>query len=341
MCSLPVGRPILRSQAPVPCSILLVALDARDAHRPPLRGWGRYAAELERALPQFVEVEAVRSGGPGPEVWFEQVRFPALLRRLAPAVVHAPNCFLPLRRPCPGVVTVHDLAFEEHPEDFARTTGAKYRYFTPRAVRSAQRVICVSRFTADDVCERYGVAAEKVRIVPNAPALPLGDAPSPPGPYLLAIGDLRAKKNLDRLVAAWRASGLEHRLVIAGVGRAAWPDVDTPGYVDDAQLDALLRGADLLVHPSLYEGFGLVVGEALARGTPVACARATALPELAGDAAEWFDPLDVDDMAGAILRALRRSEELALRGPAQVAALSWERTARETAAVYAEAVAAA
>lgn len=319
---------------------MLVALDARDAHRPPLRGWGRYAFELERALPAFVEVEALREGGPGPEMFFEQVRLPALLRRLRPDVVHSPNCFLPLRRPCPGVVTVHDLAFEEYPEDFARTTGAKYRWFTRRAVRSAQRVICDSRFSADDLCERYGADPGRVRVVPLAPSLPIGDAPVPGGDYLLAIGDRRAKKNLDRLVQAWRATGLEHRLVVAGEGEATWPGVETPGFVGDAGLDALLRGAAALVHPSLYEGFGLVVAEAMARGTPVACARATSLPELAGDAAELFDPLDVDDMAAAILRALARRDELARLGPAQVAGLSWERTARETAAVYAEAVAA-
>jgi glycosyltransferase involved in cell wall biosynthesis len=317
---------------------LLVALDARDAHRPPLRGWGRYAAELERSLPDVVELEALRDGGRGPEAWFEQVRLPALLRRLRPDLVHAPNCFLPLRRPCPGVVTVHDLAFEAHPEDFSRRTGAKYRWFTPRAIRSAECVICVSQFTADDVCERYGADPEKVRVVPNAPALPIVDAPVAEGDYLLAVGDRRGKKNLGRLVDAWRASGVEHRLVIAGAGHHTWPGVETPGYVDDAELDALLRGAALLVHPSFYEGFGLVVAEALARGTPVACARATALPELAGDAAEWFDPLDTDDMAAAILRALRRRDELARLGPERVAGLSWERTARETAAVYAEAV---
>lgn len=317
---------------------MLVAFDARDAHRPPLRGWGRYAAELERALPAFVELEALRDGGSGPEALFEQVRLPALLRRLRPDVVHAPNCFLPLRRPCPGVVTIHDLAFEEHPEDFSRRTGAKYRYFTPRSARSAQRVICVSRYTADDVCERYGITAEKVRVVPNAPALPLGDVPPPPGePYVLAVGDLRPKKNLDRLVDAWRAADTGRRLIVAGVGRAPWPDVEAPGYLPDPQLDALLRGADLFVHPSLYEGFGIAVAEAMARGVPVACSSATALRELAQGAAELFDPHDVDAIAGAMQRALARAAELSGAGRERVAGLSWERTARETAAVYAEA----
>jgi glycosyltransferase involved in cell wall biosynthesis len=318
---------------------LLVAFDARDAHRPPLRGWGRYAAELERALPAFVQLHAFREGGPGPETFFEQVRLPRLLYRLSPDVVHVPNCFLPLRRPCPGVVTVHDLAFEDHRSDFSRSTGLKYRVLTPLAVRSAERVICVSHFTADDVCERYGIPAGKVRVVPNAPALPIGTAPPPDGePYVVAVGDLRPKKNLDRLVAAWRGLGTGHRLVVAGVGHAPWDGVEAPGYLPDERLDALLRGAALVVHPSLYEGFGIAVAEAMARGVPVACARATALPELAEGAAELFDPLDVDDIGAAMRRALGRPEELGRLGRERVAGLSWERTARETAAVYAELV---
>jgi glycosyltransferase involved in cell wall biosynthesis len=316
---------------------VIVAFDARDAHRPPLRGWGRYAAELERELPALVELRAIRDGGPGPEVLFEQLRLPRLLRRTHADVVHVPNCFLPLRRPCPGVVTVHDLAFEVHPEDFARTTGAKYRWFTPRAVRSAERVICVSQFTADDVAARYGADPEKIRVVPNAPSLRVGTRPVPAGePYVLAIGDLRPKKNLERLVEAWRGAGTGRRLVVAGLGAAPWPDVEAPGFLADAELDALLRGADLLVHPSLYEGFGLVVAEAMVRGVPVACSSTTALGELGAGAAELFDPLDADDIGAAMLRALDRRDELARLGRERVAGMTWARSARETAAVYRE-----
>lgn len=240
-------------------------------------------------------------------------------------------------------MTIHDLAFETYPEDFARKTGLKYRVITPRAARSAERVICVSQFTADDVCTRYGIDAAKVRVIPNAPSLPIGDAAIPEGPpYLLAVGDLRAKKNLRRLIEAWsrlRAAGeLEHRLVLAGHGSLEdVPDgVELTGFADDARLDALMRGAALLVHPSLYEGFGLVIAEAMARGVPVACADATALPETAGGAAELFDPLDVDDMAAAILRALGRADELAAAGRARAAGWSWQATADRTADVYRE-----
>jgi glycosyltransferase involved in cell wall biosynthesis len=182
-----------------------------------------------------------------------------------------------------------------------------------------------------------------VRVVPNAPSLPIGSEPPPPGEYLLGVGDLRAKKNWRRLVSAWRAlraQGLPHRLVIAGedAGEAAAlrelaqaEPLELPGYVDDARLDALMRGAACLVHPSLYEGFGLVIVEALARGVPVAAARGTALTEAGGDAAVYFDPLDEDAIAGAIQAALGRA------GDRQWAArFTWERSAELTAAVYAE-----
>ena len=333
----------------------LVAIDARDAFDPQLRGWGRYVRELVAALPERpgIEYRIIERGGRGPEALFEQVGLPVLLRRAQADLVHAPNCFLPLARPCMGVVTIHDLAFEVFPDDFSKRTGWKYRTFARRAARSAQRVICVSGYTAADVVRRYGVDEARVRVVPNAPSLPIGLEPVPDdGPYLLAVGDLRPKKNLLRLVEAFsalRKDGLPHRLVLAGIdsgpegdrvrAAAGGAPVRLTGYLSDTRLDALMRGADAVVHPSLYEGFGLVVVEAMARGVPVVLARATALPETGGDAAEYFDPHDVGDMAAAIRRVVgdrERHAELARRGRERAGGLSWATSAALTVAVYEE-----
>jgi glycosyltransferase involved in cell wall biosynthesis len=335
-----------------------IVIDARDAAATELRGWGRYTRELVSALlagaAGDLDVVAVGRGLPGPEFVFEQVGLPLLLARRRAALVHAPNCFLPLLRPCPGVVTINDLAFETWPEDFAPRTRAKFKLVARLAARSAQRIICPSQFTAADVCRRYRVDPGKVRVIPDAPAVAVreSDGGKPHDPYLLAVGDLRRKKNLGALVTAFvrarEADGLPHRLVLAGVDCGQGPrlrelaggaPVELAGYVNDERLDELLAGAELLVHPSLYEGFGLVVLESMARGTPVLAARATALPETGGEAAAYFepdDPSDLEHQLRSLLGDRARLEALSQHGRRRAAEFSWERTARETASVYRE-----
>jgi glycosyltransferase involved in cell wall biosynthesis len=337
-----------------------VVIDGRDAAASQLRGWGRYAGCLIEALQaerlEDLELDVLADGGLGPEVVFEQVKLPWLLRRRGAALVHTTNCFLPLRRPCPGVVTINDLAFEAWPDDFHPRTRIKYQLLAPRAARSAELVICPSSFTRDDVCERYGVDPENVRVIPDAPALPVGEAPPPAGetPYVIAVGDLRRKKNLGSLVRAFaqlhRERAVPHRLVLAGADTgegerlralAEGAPVELTGYVSDAALDGLIRGADLLVNPSLYEGFGLVILEAMARRTPVLAARAGSLPEAGGDAAAYFDPAVSDGLRSALAGLLadaRALDDMTARGLEWVTRFSWARTALETAAVYRELV---
>ncbi len=336
----------------------LVAIDGRDAFVPEPRGWGRYARCLIDALSRpgvadGLELDVIRGGGAGPEIAFEQLKLPILLRRRAAALVHVTNCFLPVVRPCPGVVTIHDLAFDAWPEDFSWRTGIKYRLFAPLAARSAEVVICPSEFTRRDLRERYGIEHAKVRVIPEAPALPLGNAePAVERPYVLAVGDLRRKKNVAALVRAFaelhRERAIPHRLVLAGADAGEGPrlralardaPVELRGYVGDETLDALIRGAELLVHPSLYEGFGLVVLEAMARGTPVLAACAGALPETGGDAAAYFDPEELDGLRDALRELLgdeRRLEGMSALGLEWASRFSWERTARETVNVYRE-----
>lgn len=333
-----------------------VLIDAREAADPAPRGVGRYVRGLLAGLAHVEDwrVRAPVRGLPGPEVVHEQLGLGLAAVRAQADVLHAPNCFLPLLRRTPAVVSVHDLAFEAYPRDFAPRTGWKYRTFTPRAVRGAERVIVGSAWTARDLEDRYGADMERIRVVPYAASLPVGDREPPPGgPYVLAVGDLRAKKNLVRLVRAFRAlhtQGLEHRLVVAGPdagqgarlrAEAGDAPVELTGWLDDDSLDALLRGADALVHPSLYEGFGLVLVEAMIRGVPVACSTATALPETTGDAAVYFDPLDEAALAGALRGVLDDTalrDRLVAAGLQRAAQFTWARTARETAAVYAEAL---
>ncbi|MHB8656966.1 MAG: glycosyltransferase family 4 protein [Solirubrobacteraceae bacterium] len=333
----------------------LIAYDARDAFVPMPHGSGIYVRRLLEALRAGAlgehELWVLDHGGRGPELLWEQLTLPRALRARGAALVHSPDSFLPLRRSCPGVVTIHDLAFEAIPEDMRGLTARKYRALVPRVARSAERVICPSRFTAEDVCTRYGVAAERVRVVAEAPALALGGAEPPSGPYLLCAGDLRPKKNLAVLVEAWlslRRAGLEHRLVLAGAdlglggqlrALAAGEPLELAGFVSDEDLDALLRGAGALVVPSLYEGFGLIVLEAMARGCPAILARAGALPETGGSAARLFDPGDPEELAGVLGSVLGSGEErerLSAAGRTRAAQFSWERTAAETVALYRE-----
>jgi len=257
-------------------------------------------------------------------------------------LVHLPTFRGPLRPgPPPAVVTVHDLAVLRHPEWFPRWSGAYGQLAVPRALCAAARVVCVSAATARDAVA-LGVPRKRVRVVPNGiDALwsePAGPAPID-GPYLLAVGTLEPRKNLARVLEAHcllRARGRSERLVV--VGDTGWGGIAPPagegvvalGRVADETLRDLYAHAAAVVFPSLAEGFGLVVGEALAAGTRIVASDLDAHREVAGDDAVYCDPLEVHSIARAISDALARPAPAARRD------LTWERAADALVAVWRE-----
>ena len=205
--------------------------------------------------------------------------------------------------------------------------------------------MAVSDFTRGELVDLLGVDEGRVRVVRNGVGPPFSpDGPRAEGEYILAVSTLEPRKNLARLVEGFRRAGLGLELRVAGA--PGWGDVAVEGEqvrllgeVEDNELAALYRGAACVAYVSLYEGFGLPVLEALACGAPVVTARGGACEEVAAGAAELVDPLDPDDIAAGLRRATGSNGELRELGLARARELTWERTARETLAVYEEAAA--
>jgi len=271
---------------------------------------------------------------------------PAQARRDGIDVLHCPTQRAPTRSRVPLVVTFHDLAVLRHPETFNRWTRIYSRLALPGVVRAAKRLIAVSEFTKRELLELLDVPAEKVRVIPNAvgePFSPQGEAAE--GDYVLAVSTLEPRKNLPRLVEAYKRARL-NGLPLLVAGAAGWGGVRVEGdnvrwlgEVQDDELARLYRGARAVAYVSLYEGFGLPVLEAMACGTPVVAARNEALEEVAGGAAVLVDPLDPDAIAAGLAEAIDRRDELCERGLERAQAFDWREVARATVEVYREAAA--
>ena len=230
----------------------------------------------------------------------------------------------------PVVLTVHDLAVLRAPEAFPRWHRLYGRAGLQRVLEGADAVVAVSEFTKGEVVDLVGIPADRIRVVPNGvdpvfrPATP-SDTVSQ-GEYVLAVSTLEPRKNLARAVEAAKLAGVELRVV----GARGWGGVEVPGWVGevpDAELAALYRGARCLLYPSLYEGFGVPVFEAMACGTPVVTSRGTAMEEVAGGAAVLVDPLDVQAIADGIEEAAQRRDELVGLGLARAREFTWESSA--------------
>ena len=296
----------------------------------------------------------------------QQWAIPQILRRLEADVYHSPYYLMPYRPKVPAVVTVYDLIPLLFPQHVSPTARLLFRWMTALALWTASHVIVISQATRCDLLTFYHLPPQKVTAIPLA-ADPSFHPPPPaevervrrqyalPEDYLLYLGINKPHKNLVRLVDAFSRYTLHvsrFTLVIAGAWDSRYPEprqraealglekvVRFLGPVPETDLPALYAGAALFVFPSLYEGFGLPVLEAMACGTPVVCSNTSSLLEIVGEAALTFDPLDVTEMAAKIEEALRNEalrEEMKEKGLQRAAKFSWERTARETLKVYRE-----
>lgn len=294
------------------------------------------------------------------------IAYPIALQR-HPVDVLVSYTTLPVHTRCKAVLLLSDVFWLANPDWLPPHIAVPRTLLTRHSVRRADRIVTTTDFSRREIMRILGVPAEKIVVVPHGVrtefAMPVAPAKISQlrtrygmGPrYILSLNDIHPRKNLEGLVEAFgrlkRHSGLPHRLVIAG--RALWrypefyrrvetsefaADIKVIGYVPSEDVAALYQGADLFVYPSFYEGWGLQVHEAMSAGVPVAVANNTTMPEIAGDAAETFDPYDTASMARSMERVLTDAAlrgKLVTRGHERVKQYSWRNAAEATLAVCA------
>ena len=299
-------------------------------------------------------------------LWWENRQLPALLRRDGFDLLHNPrNIGIPYQARCPVIVTIHDIIPWVFAREYLPTVMQKhiYKAMLRRAVHRSNFILTDSVYSADEICRFFPKAAKKIEVVLLAgdPDFCLRDGKDAPdaeieellggSPYILTIGGSEPRKNNRRLVRAFRSlASMDrrgHKLVIVGgpwrgldlraeLGAAA-SDVVFTGGVSKDLLIRLYNRATVFVFPSLYEGFGLPVLEAMGCGTPVICSHSSSLPEVAGEATVMIDPEDEAAMAAAMQRVLASAslrEELSVSGLAQCRKFSWDKAVGQTYEVY-------
>lgn len=299
----------------------------------------------------------------------EQIHYPKMLKRARLDLIHYTNFNSPIFfRSAKSVVTIHDLTLWFFPGRKKRSQflRAGYKYVLRKTCENATRIIAVSEGTKQDIMKHLGVPESKIDVVYEAVPDRLGQAVTPKQiemikakynitrPYFVYVGQWRSHKNLVRLIRAFailrRSFDLDYQLVLVGKKDELAPEVPsaikqlgldehviTTGYVADGDLPAFYVGARAFVFPSLYEGFGLPPLEAMSAGTPVISSNASVMPEILGDAALYFDPESIEDMAAKMHQfatSFHLQQQLKSKLAAQVKRYSFAKMARDTLAVY-------
>jgi len=322
----------------------------------------RHASLFDATLAQIV-LSAFDS--PLLRIVWEQTALPILARQHRLDVLHSPHYTMPLAKPCRSVVTIHDLTFFLYPQMHLLYKRLFFRTMMRLATYHADALIAISHSTRADMLKILHASPDKIQVIHYGLAShfqPVSDTRvldafcqqyHLPHPFILYVGNFEPRKNLPILVRAFARlvhNGVPHSLVLAGT--RGWNDnaiftvieelglkarILFPGYIPQSELPILYSAADLFVYPSLYEGFGLPVLEAMACGVPVITSAVSSMPEVTGDAGILIAPGDVDALASAMLRVLTDRAlhaTLVARGVARARMFSWERTAQATLDVY-------
>jgi glycosyltransferase involved in cell wall biosynthesis len=306
--------------------------------------------DLAPTQPNFTHVpQAVRAGNRPARILWEQTALPLAAARLRLDVLFNPGFTAPLFCGCPQVTVFHDLQHKRHPEYFRWFDLPFWNFFLYWSAIVSRVVIAISSATRDDLLRWYRLPPAKVLTIPSGVDphfFPLA-ARREVEPFLLAVSTLHPHKNLDGLLRAFaifRESHPQYRLIVSGIHGFYSPQlhalrdslqlggsVEFPGWIPRADLYDLYRRAAAFLYPSLFEGFGLPVLEALAAGIPTACSLIEPLNEIAGHAALKFDPRDPIAIAAAMRRLVEDEElrvQLAAAGPRRAALFDWRTTAR-------------
>jgi glycosyltransferase involved in cell wall biosynthesis len=300
----------------------------------------------------------------------EQFELPRILSRYKVDLLHSPHFLLPLVRPCPAVATIHDVIYMACPEDLPSLPGRLYyRTMMNACSRMATRIITDSKHSKDEIVRYLHADSSKIEVIYPAvdPFFQSGADPAEVASvrsrfgidrdYILCVGIYKPRKNHARLLKAFQLlleTGVQSQLVIAGPLGEGKPILQrlaaefgiaeyvvSTGFVNDADLRALYSDARVYVCPSLYEGFGFTVLEAMACGAPVVCSSSTSLPEVAGKAALYFDPHKPEEIAIQLGRAFSNDSvraSLMADGRSNLLRFNWAETARQTLAVYRQAL---
>lgn len=286
--------------------------------------------------------------------WFEH-SIPKALRSIKADVFISPDGFASLRTTVPQLLTIHDLGFEHYPEHTPFLVHSYYQHFTPKYCQKASKILSVSAFTRQDIIERYKINAEKIEVVYNgcSPIVPPATANKMQVPYFIFVGAVHPRKNILGLLKAFeffkQRYALPHQLLI--IGRKAWMldevelfyaqmqfrnEVIWKEHCEREIMLQWMQQAEAMVYPSWFEGFGIPIVEAMHLGVPIIASNVSAIPEVAGAAAVYIAPDNIEAIAEAmnkIVSDIKLRTQLIENGKQRAQYFSWDSSAQKVAEI--------